>query len=74
MIFVSAPFSVTPVTTGLYAAATWVVLALTFLYWQSDYDILRRVLVFTGFAILAWLYLLLAHHGLARFWKYRWRY
>jgi O-antigen ligase len=63
-MLVLAPFSMSPRTSALYAAATWCVLLLCYLFWTSDYQILRQVLVFTGFVLFAWLLILLFHHGL----------
>ncbi len=66
MALVLAPMSVSPRTSATYAVATLVVLALGYLYWEGDYVILRRVLAFTGALILAWLYILMVHHGFIR--------
>ena len=34
------------------------------MYWVSDYNVVRRVLVFTGILLFIWLLVLLLHHGL----------
>jgi O-antigen ligase len=62
--FLLAPLSQVPRASMIYAAATWGVYALFCLYWQSDYRIVRRMTVFAGAVVLAWLFLLLFKHGL----------
>jgi O-antigen ligase len=65
-MLVLTPFSLTPLTSARYLIATFGVLILCSLFWASDYRVLRRVLVFTGMLLFAWIYLLMAHHGLTR--------
>jgi O-antigen ligase len=61
-----APISLAPRTSAQYAVATWIVLMLCTLYWMSNYYVLQRVTVFTGIALLGFLYLLLFQLGLVR--------
>jgi O-antigen ligase len=60
---VTAPLSVVPRSSAIYAVATWGVLALLCLYWQNNYFVVRRMIVFTGIVLLGWMYLLLLKHG-----------
>jgi O-antigen ligase len=60
------PLSVNFRASAIYLVATWGVLMLCTLFWMSDYQILRRVLSFTGIVVFAWLLILLFHHGMAR--------
>ena len=62
---VLAPMSLVPTTTGIYAIGTWAVYLLLFLYWQSDYRVVQRMVVVAGGILLAWLFILLLKHGLS---------
>lgn len=59
-----SPLSLAPRASALYALATWSVLALLVLYWQSDYRAVQRMVVLTGFIVLGWIIILLIKHGL----------
>jgi O-antigen ligase len=64
LMFATSPISASMSTSGLYAVATWAVFVLGHLYWSSDYAVVRRVLVFCGLLLFAWLFALLLRHGL----------
>jgi O-antigen ligase len=61
---VVSPFSASVRASGQYALATWLVFVIGYLYWDSDYAVVRRVLVFSGICLFGWLFALLLHHGL----------
>ena len=63
MLLVS-PFSASMNTSGVYAVATWLVFVLCYMYWSSDYAVVRRIAVFSGMFLFAWLFALLLHLGL----------
>ena len=60
----TAPLSLVFRATAVYAVATWGVLAMFVLYWQSDYRVVRKMVVLAGIVVLGWLYILLLKHGL----------
>ncbi len=62
---VTSPLSRTPFNSAKMAIATWGVFVLLHLYWQSDYRIVRRMLVLTGIIIQIWFFILLFKLGLA---------
>lgn len=64
LMLLLSPFSPAFKTSAMYAVATWLVLLLCHMFWVSDYNVVRRVLVFTGLLLFAWLFILLFHHGL----------
>jgi O-antigen ligase len=66
LMMATAPLSASARTSGLYAVGTWAMFVLCYLYWSSDYAVVRRVLVFCGMLLFAWLFALLLHHGLSR--------
>ena len=59
----TSPLSLVPTSSAVYSVATWGVFALLCLYWQNDYQIVRRMTVFAGLVVLAWMYLLILKHG-----------
>lgn len=63
-VFIVSPFSASMKTSGVYAAATWLTFLLCILYWTSDYNVVRRVVVFSGLFMFAWLLALLVRLGL----------
>ena len=65
MTFVLSPLSLVFKTTAIYALGTWGVYLLLFLYWQSNYRVVQRMLVVAGCVVLAWLFLLVAKNGLS---------
>jgi O-antigen ligase len=64
LMLLLSPLSGAYRTSAIYAVATWMVLVLCHMYWSSDYNVVRRVLVFTGILLFVWLLVLLLHHGL----------
>jgi O-antigen ligase len=64
LMLLTAPLSISLQQSVIYAIATWFVLVVCYLYWKGDFDVARRVLVFSGLVLFAWLALLLVHHGL----------
>ena len=58
-----SPMSTVPKTSALYAVATWAVIALLTLYWQSDYRVLQRMTLFAGMLAFAWLFFLCVKLG-----------
>jgi O-antigen ligase len=64
-VFLVSPFSASMNSSGMYALATWLVFVLAHLYWSSDYAVVRRVLVFSGIVMFAWLFALVLHLGLS---------
>lgn len=59
-----APMSRMPTSSGIYAVATFGTFVLLSLFWCSNFRVLQRVLVMTGMVLFAWLFALLARHGL----------
>jgi O-antigen ligase len=49
-----SPLSLKPSATAVYAASTWAVYVLVFIFWQTEYRIAQRMIVLTGMIILAW--------------------
>ena len=66
LMLLLAPASALPKSSALYAVATAGAVILMWLFWSSNYRVLQRVLVITGFALFGWLLILLLHHGLIR--------
>ncbi len=66
LMLILSPLSEVPKVSALYSVATWIVLLIFCLYWQSDYQIVRRMTVFAGIVVLTWIYILLFKHGLIR--------
>ncbi len=64
LMLLLSPLSHAFQTSGYYAIGTWVVIILCSLYWASDFQVVRQVLVFTGIALFGWLLVLLVHHGM----------
>jgi O-antigen ligase len=64
LAFIVSPFSASMNTSGVYAAATWLTFLLCILYWSSDYYVVRRVVVFGGLFLFAWLLALLVRLGM----------
>ena len=64
LMLLLSPLSHVFQTSGYYAIGTWVVIVLCSLYWASDYQVVRQVLVFTGITLFGWLLVLLLHHGM----------
>ncbi len=64
LTFVLSPISLVFLTTAFYALGTWGVYLLLYLYWQSDYRTVQRMLVVAGWVVLAWLFLLAFKNGL----------
>ena len=58
-----SPLSLAPSTTARYAVATWGVYLLTYLFWQADYRVTRKMIVLTGVVLFAWQGVLAIKHG-----------
>lgn len=59
----TAPMAVKTTTSAIYAVSTWAVFVLLFVFWQTDYRVTRKVIVLTGFFILAWQVVLMRKLG-----------
>jgi O-antigen ligase len=59
-----SPWSLLPRASLIYACATLITVGLMSLFWVSNYRVLNRVLVFTGFVVFGWLFILMFRHGL----------
>jgi O-antigen ligase len=64
LMCVLSPISRVPMTSLLYAAATWLVTVMLWIYWENNYRVLERSLVLTGWVQFAWWLVLLASLGL----------
>ena len=68
LMLATSPFSASMRTSAMYSVGTWLVFMLCHLYWSSDYTVVRRAVVFSGFVLFAWLIALLLHHGMPLGW------
>jgi hypothetical protein len=59
-----SPISLSPRASAMYAVATWGVIALLCLYWENDYRVVKRMIVFAGLIVLGWMYIIFLKHGL----------
>ena len=64
LALIISPLSLVPRASAVYAVGTWGVIALLHLYWKSDYRVIKRMVVFAGLVVLAWMYIILFRHGL----------
>lgn len=64
LVLVLSPLSLVPATSLLYAAGTYGVYLVLYLYWQGDYRIIQRMTVLAGCVVLAWLVVLSVKLGL----------
>ncbi len=68
LMLATSPFSASMRTGAMYSVGTWLVFMLCHLYWSSDYAVVRRAVVFSGFVLFGWLIALLLHHGMPLGW------
>jgi hypothetical protein len=59
------PISVLGFKSALYAAATWVTILMLWLFWTSNYVVIRRSLLVACWVQFAWWAVLLLKHGMA---------
>jgi O-Antigen ligase len=64
VVLVVSPLSLVPTTSLTYAAGTYAVYLLLYLYWEGDYRIIQRMIVLAGIVVMAWLAVLAIKLGL----------